>query len=170
MNILFDVNCCSFELVHFDNFLDSFRFMAIGDTPETRAVRKAIEKTESLQNKRSQALIGHSEGEAKALVPRTLADKTRGERIIVVLEKACLELVQLKNNKVELLNCDDHTNMLVKAGKNVAEYRPDITHQTLMALLDSPLNKSGRLLMLVCINNHLTPVFQLCTHIFKRAY
>jgi rRNA small subunit pseudouridine methyltransferase Nep1 len=39
--------------------------------------------------------------------------------------------------------------MLAKAGKEVADYRPDITHQTLMTLLDSPLNKSGKLMMLV---------------------
>ena len=30
-------------------------------------------------------------------------------------------------------------------GKRLEDYRPDVTHQTLMALLDSPLNKAGKL-------------------------
>ena len=30
-------------------------------------------------------------------------------------------------------------------GRDPAESRPDITHQLLLALLDSPLNKAGRL-------------------------
>jgi rRNA small subunit pseudouridine methyltransferase Nep1 len=45
----------------------------------------------------------------------------------------------------ELLNCDDHQGMHRKAGRDPAESRPDITHQLLLALLDSPLNKAGRL-------------------------
>ena len=30
-------------------------------------------------------------------------------------------------------------------GKKYEEYRPDVTHQCLLALLDSPLNKAGLL-------------------------
>lgn len=54
------------------------------------------------------------------------------------------------NNKREevkytLLNCDDHQGILAKAGRDIAEARPDITHQCLLTLLDSPLNKAGLL-------------------------
>jgi hypothetical protein len=45
----------------------------------------------------------------------------------------------------ELLNCDDHQGAHRKAGRDPAESRPDITHQLLLALLDSPLNKAGKL-------------------------
>lgn len=45
----------------------------------------------------------------------------------------------------ELLNCDDHQGLHRKVGRDPAESRPDITHQLLLALLDSPLNKAGRL-------------------------
>lgn len=45
----------------------------------------------------------------------------------------------------ELLNCDEHLGAHKKAGRDPADSRPDITHQLLMALLDSPLNKAGRL-------------------------
>ncbi|CAI5951162.1 unnamed protein product [Closterium sp. NIES-64] len=44
-----------------------------------------------------------------------------------------------------LLNCDDHASFLRKHGKDPALYRPDICHQALLAILDSPLNKAGRL-------------------------
>jgi len=30
-------------------------------------------------------------------------------------------------------------------GKKLEDYRPDVTHQCLMALLDTPLNKAGKL-------------------------
>ena len=43
------------------------------------------------------------------------------------------------------MNCDDHIGMHKKAGRNPAESRPDISHQLLLALLDSPLNKAGLL-------------------------
>ena len=44
-----------------------------------------------------------------------------------------------------LLNCDDHATFLRKHDKDPAQYRPDIAHQALLAILDSPLAKSGRL-------------------------
>ena len=50
-----------------------------------------------------------------------------------------------KHAPYQLLNCDDHQHILRKSGKDVAEYRPDITHQCLLTLLDSPLNKAGLL-------------------------
>ena len=45
----------------------------------------------------------------------------------------------------QLLNSDDHAHILKKNNKNAAEYRPDICHQCLMMLLDSPLSKAGKL-------------------------
>lgn len=47
--------------------------------------------------------------------------------------------------KFELLNCDDHKNELTKYGRDISSARPDITHQCLMMLLDSPLNRAGLL-------------------------
>ena len=45
----------------------------------------------------------------------------------------------------ELLNCDDHANFLRRHNKDPAQYRPDICHQALLAILDSPLAKAGHL-------------------------
>ncbi|KAM6495355.1 EMG1/NEP1 methyltransferase domain containing protein [Amanita muscaria] len=47
--------------------------------------------------------------------------------------------------KYTLLNCDDHQGILAKMRRDIADARPDITHQCLLTLLNSPLNKAGLL-------------------------
>ncbi|KAL3700138.1 hypothetical protein R1sor_018160 [Riccia sorocarpa] len=64
--------------------------------------------------------------------------------VIFVLEKASLEAGKV-GKTYQLLNCDDHSNFLRKHKRDPALYRPDIVHQALLAILDSPLNKAGRL-------------------------
>lgn len=100
-------------------------------------------------------------------------------RLFVILERACLEAYRISSNKkggrngegdvkYALLNCDDHQGILAKTGRDIADARPDITHQVrpvgfrcvilrggvthclfdpqcLLTLLDSPLNKAGLL-------------------------
>lgn len=61
-----------------------------------------------------------------------------------VLEKASLEVAKVGKN-YQLLNCDDHANFLRKHKRDPAQYRPDILHQALLAILDSPMNKAGKL-------------------------
>lgn len=81
-------------------------------------------------------------------VPATAPNKHSGKRLIVVLEKACLETYKVgkaKDAKYALLNCDDHQGILKNLGREIADARPDITHQVLLTLLDSPLNKAGYL-------------------------
>ena len=61
-------------------------------------------------------------------------------RLFVILEQACLEAYRIssagkgKNTregevKYTLLNCDDHQGILAKTGRDIADARPDITHQ-----------------------------------------
>jgi len=58
-------------------------------------------------------------------------------------KKAPLEAVKIRD-KWELLNGDDHRNYIKKKlNKDFSMYRPDITHQSLLTILDSPLNKAG---------------------------
>lgn len=64
--------------------------------------------------------------------------------LIVVLENAYLESAKI-GNEYKLLNCDDHVGYLSKKGRDPSAARPDIAHQCLMTLLDSPLNKAGLL-------------------------
>lgn len=66
--------------------------------------------------------------------------------VIILLDQATLETVKNKRGVYELLNCDDHRELCRrKLRKDPNEYRPDILHQELLALQDSPLNKAGLL-------------------------
>jgi rRNA small subunit pseudouridine methyltransferase Nep1 len=91
----------------------------------------------------------------QAHVPRGGIASTQ-RRLYVVLEQACLEAYRVSSGgkgkggregdvKYTLLNCDDHQGILAKTGRDIADARPDITHQCLLTLLDSPLNKAGLL-------------------------
>ncbi|QBM88373.1 rRNA small subunit pseudouridine methyltransferase Nep1 [Metschnikowia aff. pulcherrima] len=83
--------------------------------------------------------------------PQVLTSKDKDtKRMVVVLSQACLETHKISTggaggDKYALLNCDDHQGLLRKMGRDIAEARPDITHQCLLTLLDSPINKAGRL-------------------------
>ncbi|TRM69874.1 Alpha/beta knot methyltransferase [Schizophyllum amplum] len=87
------------------------------------------------------------------------AQVSQQRRLFVILEQACLEAYRISapkpagpnargrggEVKYTLLNCDDHQGILAKTGRDIADARPDITHQCLLTLLDSPLNKAGLL-------------------------
>jgi rRNA pseudouridine-1189 N-methylase Emg1 (Nep1/Mra1 family) len=66
----------------------------------------------------------------------------------VILEQCSLETVKTRGG-YELLNCDDHIGICKKHGRDPSEHRPDIVHQVLLALMDSPLNKAGHLHVLM---------------------
>ncbi|KAK3447002.1 hypothetical protein EUGRSUZ_A02611 [Eucalyptus grandis] len=55
-----------------------------------------------------------------------------------------IKLSDLHLQTYQILNSDDHTNFLKRNGRNPADYRPDIVHQALLSILDSPLNKAGK--------------------------
>jgi rRNA small subunit pseudouridine methyltransferase Nep1 len=49
-----------------------------------------------------------------------------------------------------LLNSDEHSHIIQsRMHRNPVDFRPDITHQCLLTLQDSPLNKAGLLKVLV---------------------
>jgi rRNA small subunit pseudouridine methyltransferase Nep1 len=74
------------------------------------------------------------------------ASQNSKQKIIVLLDQARLETVKNRKGIFELLNCDDHRDLCKKKLKrDPKEFRPDICHQELLALIDSPLNKSGSL-------------------------
>jgi rRNA small subunit pseudouridine methyltransferase Nep1 len=81
---------------------------------------------------------------SKVLAPLTYLEKETKRRVIIVLENCPLEVGKIRD-EYKLLNSDDHYKFLLNNKKNPEEYRPDIVHQCLMTLLDSPLNKSGNL-------------------------
>lgn len=84
-------------------------------------------------------------------IPKTQVERGNTPHLIVVLEQACLESYKISSGsssaggqgggnggrkgkdqggeKYALLNCDDHQRVLAKMGRDIAEARPDITHQ-----------------------------------------
>eukprot|EP00941_MAST-03F_sp_MAST-3F-sp1_P005212 g5212.t1 len=91
-------------------------------------------------------------------------------KVIIILERSSLETVKTKRG-YELLNCDDHKMLHKKMKRDFKLSRPDITHQVLLTLLDSPLNKSG--FLKVYIHTEQNTLIEVSPHIriprtFKR--
>ena len=80
--------------------------------------------------------------------PKASPKPSKNPAVIIVLERACLETGKVGKEHV-LLNCDDHANFLRKHKRDPADSRPDILHQCMLILLDSPLNKAGLLKLYV---------------------
>jgi rRNA small subunit pseudouridine methyltransferase Nep1 len=78
-------------------------------------------------------------------VPKNTVVANGQKRLFVILERACLEAYRVSSSKgrgsgggkgggegdvkYALLNCDDHQGILAKTGRDIADARPDITHQ-----------------------------------------
>lgn len=91
------------------------------------------------------------EGSAKPAAGGAAAGSTSSKdaKFTFILDLANLETVKTKKGDFQLMNCDDHVHIIKKNNKDPARYRPDIVHQELMAVLDSPLNKAGKVRVLV---------------------
>lgn len=122
------------------------------DSPETAPQPKPDRPTRPLPARKM------AQPDNPAMLPVQAQVARQGQRkLYVILEQACLEAYRVssassksKNGregevKYTLLNCDDHQGILAKTGRDIADARPDITHQCLLTLLDSPLNKAGLL-------------------------
>ncbi|KAI9723703.1 MAG: 18S rRNA pseudouridine methyltransferase [Candelaria pacifica] len=92
---------------------------------------------------------------AEQHVPIPPSDKDT-QRLIVVLSNASLETYKAssggtgrgalgRDDKFSLLNSDEHIGVMRKMQRDISDARPDITHQCLLTLLDSPANKAGKL-------------------------
>ena len=68
----------------------------------------------------------------------------KGHKLYIILEHANLELTKDKKNP-EIINSDDHRNLIKKMNKSFEDYRPDVLHHCLLNLFESPLNKAGML-------------------------
>ncbi|KAF2838602.1 Nep1-domain-containing protein [Patellaria atrata CBS 101060] len=91
---------------------------------------------------------------AEQHAPIPASDKDT-KRLIVVLSNASLETYKAshgsgrgpagREEKYSLLNSDEHIGVMRKMNRDISDARPDITHQCLLTLLDSPINKAGKL-------------------------
>ncbi|MCJ1450614.1 18S rRNA pseudouridine methyltransferase [Mycoblastus sanguinarius] len=90
---------------------------------------------------------------AEQHIPISASDKDT-QRLVVVLSNASLETYRASiggrggskgDEKYSLLNSDEHIGVMRKMGRDISDARPDITHQCLLTLLDSPVSKAGKL-------------------------
>ena len=75
-------------------------------------------------------------------------------KLVIILEGASLELGNVKKNP-QIINCDDHYKIIKSMKKKLDEFRPDIIHQCLLNLFDSPLNKVGLLQVYIRTNKNI---------------
>ncbi|XP_057983828.1 uncharacterized protein LOC131168429 [Malania oleifera] len=108
------------------------------------------EEMEQIIEEDNETTDTHNEQKAEEVVdelpgiPVVLQDQNSKAGAVFVLERASLEVAKV-GKSYQILSSDDHSNFLRRNNKNPADYRPDITHQALLMILDSPLNKAGRL-------------------------
>ena len=96
--------------------------------------------------------------------------KKSEKRLIIILEGAHLETCKA-GKSFELLNIDDHRGILTRNGREFSSARPDITHQCLLMLFDSPLNRAGLLQVFIRTANNVLIEINPATRIprtFKR--
>ena len=114
------------------------------DRDEERAIKKA--RTNAMATTTTSHLSATPLEVAAPSNPLASFSRKNKQPVIVLLDQATLETVKNKKNVYELLNCDDHRDLCrKKLRKDPNDYRPDILHQELLALLDSPINKAGML-------------------------
>ena len=119
---------------------------------EPEAVKKA-----KWDNPEDEPLPGDNNEQGKNITRIKLYKdaKDRSQRLIVILEKANLEIVKIGKSSHGLLNCDEHMNLIRKYKKDPAFCRPDIVHQCLLMLFDSPLNRAGLLQVYIHTMNNV---------------
>ncbi|KAF5774626.1 putative tRNA (pseudouridine(54)-N(1))-methyltransferase [Helianthus annuus] len=121
---------------------------------EQENVEQESEEEEGVQKKLKSGVTESDEEKAEEAaqelvgIPVSLNEKQGNDKntpsVVFVLEKASLEVAKV-GKSYQLLNSEDHANFLKKNNRNPAEYRPDISHQAILNILDSPLNKAGKL-------------------------
>ncbi|CAN6469406.1 unnamed protein product [Victoria cruziana] len=77
-------------------------------------------------------------------IPAQPAKHDNRRRVTFILERASLEVAKV-GKTYQILNSNDHASFLKRNNRDPQAYRPDIIHQALLTVLDSPLNKAGRL-------------------------
>ncbi|XP_042500772.1 ribosomal RNA small subunit methyltransferase NEP1-like isoform X2 [Macadamia integrifolia] len=109
------------------------------DERETAAAEAGAEGEEEEDKRRAEEAVDELPG-----IPIVPTNAHSGAGVIVILERASLEVAKV-GKTYQLLNSDDHVNFLLKHGKDPKNYRPDIAFQAILTILDSRLNKAGRL-------------------------
>tara|TARA_B110000208_G_C11719487_1_gene412265 strand:- start:481 stop:1338 length:858 start_codon:yes stop_codon:yes gene_type:complete len=113
------------------------------DDDDSSSDSDGADSNHSTTNSAIPSAVPNSNGKAPR-IPKTKAGLHKGKRLILFLDNAKLETIKTSHGYA-LLNCDDHRHLHKRYKRDPADSRPDICHQSLLACLDSPLNKAGLL-------------------------
>ena len=118
-----------------------------------------IEEEDEIDNEQNESEVNYEEeNELNELMDKeqnndnNMYNKIK-KKLIIILEGATLELGNIKKNP-QIINCDDHYKIIKSMKKKLEEFRPDIIHQCLLNLFDSPLNKVGLLQVYIHTNKN----------------
>ena len=124
-----------------------------------KKLKKEEKKEEIKIEQKEQEINQEEENELNELIDKdqnndyNMYNKLK-KKLIIILEGASLELGNIKKNP-QILNCDDHYKIIKSMKKKLEEFRPDIIHQCLLNLFDSPLNKVGLLQVYIHTNKNV---------------
>ncbi|PHT40509.1 Ribosomal RNA small subunit methyltransferase NEP1 [Capsicum baccatum] len=122
-----------------------------GENYDKEEIEEQLEEEPKVSEKR--AKMEHTAADTEAAervvdllagIPVVATDQTSKPGVIFIIERASLEIAKI-GKTYQLLNSDEHSNFLKKNGRNPSDYRPDIAHQAMLSILDSRVNKAGRL-------------------------
>ncbi|KAF3664736.1 calcium-dependent phosphotriesterase superfamily protein [Capsicum annuum] len=122
-----------------------------GENYDKEEIEEHLEEEPKVSEKR--AKMEHTAADTEAAervvdllagIPVVATDQTSKPGVIFIVERASLEIAKI-GKTYQLLNSDEHSNFLKKNGRNPSDYRPDIAHQAMLSILDSRVNKAGRL-------------------------
>lgn len=123
--------------------LDRIRQQLSSEEPQAMAMPPPRPKSTPVDERLQRVILPPSPERLTRPLPvsRTRAGPAATQRrLFVVLEQACLEAYRVTSGgkgkggregevKYTLLNCDDHQGILARTGRDIADARPDITHQ-----------------------------------------
>nr|XP_016488470.1 PREDICTED: ribosomal RNA small subunit methyltransferase NEP1-like [Nicotiana tabacum] len=119
-----------------------------GENYDKEEIEEALEE-ESAKRARTEHTEADTEAAERVVdllagIPVVSTDRSTKPGIIFIIERASLEIAKI-GKTYQLLNSDEHSNFLKKNNRNPSDYRPDIAHQAMLSILDSRVNKAGRL-------------------------
>ncbi|XP_059299804.1 uncharacterized protein LOC132052333 isoform X1 [Lycium ferocissimum] len=108
-----------------------------------------IEQSASAKRVKTEHTVADTEAAERVVdllagIPVVSTDQSTKPGVIFIIERASLEIAKI-GKTYQLLNSDEHSNFLKKNNRNPSDYRPDIAHQAMLTILDSRINKAGRL-------------------------
>ena len=97
--------------------------------------KRKRDDNEGVTHSAKSAVTDEREGESDGIGSDEETQDPKEQQVYIILDGAQLETVKTKKGDYQLLNCDDHIQIMKRHGKDPQCYRPDIIHQVHNPLL-----------------------------------